>query len=274
MPGLAEASERADPSLWRWRPGLELASQLSIERDERDMKTEVGYPVDPRQNIDVSRDQRTLGDHHHAQSGMLSQHFQNTTSDLEATLGRLVRICRRADHYGFAREEREVLVASVTKRAAQNLGRVVLDENVALEREPGRKIGECIAQRFAHLVVTRRSLHHVAVRVPGVAVGAAERAADVGIDGPETHARRFRTVQHALRRRAVVSDVLLNVEHGQPPRVSLELLTEERHLIEALSHRCLLPAAAHKPNINRSCLPARVVQLSLRCLIPVTAQPL
>ena len=58
---------------------------------------------------------------------MLRQHFENTTSDLEATLGRLVRIGGCADDDWFAGEELEILVTSVTECSTQNLRRIVLD---------------------------------------------------------------------------------------------------------------------------------------------------
>src|ERR1043166_8346241 len=114
---------------------------------------------------------------------MFRDHLENSARDLESPLGRLVWVGRCADHYRFALEKREMPVASVTKRAAQNIGRVVLDENGSFKREPGRKIRERFAECFAHFVVIRSALHNVAVRIPGVAIGAAESASDVRVDG-------------------------------------------------------------------------------------------
>ena len=123
-----------------------------------------------------------------------------------------------------------MLVASVAQRPAQNFGRVVLDENVALEREPWRELRERFAECFFHPVVVRGALHHVAMCVSRVAVSASESASDVGIDRPESHPGCLRSVENALRRGAVVPNVLLYADNGEKARFALVCFAEQRGL--------------------------------------------
>src|ERR1700730_6481727 len=137
--------------------------------------------IDPREQVDIACDERTLRDDHHAQSWMLSKHLENSACDPESSLGWLVRIRSRADHDRLALKQLEVAVASEPERATENLGRVSLHENVPLEGEPCRQPVVRLAEDIGHFCVGSRALHDVSVGVARVAIGAAERATDIGI---------------------------------------------------------------------------------------------
>src|SRR6266481_1140025 len=144
--------------------------------------------IDPGEQIDIARDERTFRDDHDAQTRMLREYLENSACNPESSLGRLIRICGSADHDRLALKQLEVAIASEPERATQNLRRVPLDENIPLEGEPWRQPVVCLAEYVGHFLVGSCPLHDVAMGVAGVAIGAAERAADVRIDGPESHA--------------------------------------------------------------------------------------
>ena len=89
-------------------------------------------------SVDVARDERALRNDGELQPGMLGEHLEDAARHLEVALGGLVRIGGGADDDGLALDEREMLVAAVAERAREDLGGVALDEDVALEGEPGR----------------------------------------------------------------------------------------------------------------------------------------
>ena len=134
------------------------------------------------------------------QPGMIGQHLEHRSRDPKASLGGLKRIGGRADDDRLAVEQREVFLRAVSERFAQHVGRVLLDEDAPLEREPGRHL---VARRLqvGVLGIRRRvAVEHPAMGVARVAVGAAERAADVRVDRPEPHARGLGPVQdHCAR---------------------------------------------------------------------------
>src|SRR6476646_10833240 len=103
----------------------------------------------------------------------------------------------------------------VPERFAQNVGGILLDEDPPLEGEPGREV----VARGLHVVVLgirrRVAIEYPPMRVSRVAVGAAKRASDVRVDRPETHTRRFGSVQYRARNCAVVADVLLLTNQRQ-----------------------------------------------------------
>src|SRR5689334_11682592 len=140
---------------------------------------------------------------------MLGEDFQYPAGDSESSLGGLIRISGSADDDSLTLEQSQVTIAAEAQRSAQDFRCVFLDENIPLEREPGRQLVVCIAELLDHLVIVGGALHHPAVRVTRVAVGAPKSAADVGIDRPESHACCFWSIENALRRRGVVPDVLL-----------------------------------------------------------------
>src|SRR6185295_12081826 len=146
-------------------------SEISIECDQRDVNRQVRDTIYSRQQIDVSSDERALADNADAQPGMLSQDFKNSACHSVATLCRLVRIGCGADDDGLAIEKLEMPVTSKAQRPTEDFGRVALDEDVPLERQPGREIVVSLAQDLGHLLVGGRALHDIAVRVPRVAVG-------------------------------------------------------------------------------------------------------
>ena len=88
--------------------------------------------------------------------------------------------------------------------------------------------------------------------VARVAVGAAESAADVRINGPEAHARGFGTVEDALGGRGVVADVLLLADDGELAGFLVERCSEEAGILRL-----------HVPNIRRKCGSGKIeVQLN------------
>src|ERR1700686_5480019 len=117
---------------------------------------------------------------------MLGQPLQNSARDSESSLGGLVRIGRGSDDNRLALKELEVAVASEAEGAGEDLRCVPLHEDIVLEGEPGRQPVVRVAEGVGHFFVAGGALHYVAVGVAGVAVGAAEGAANVGIDGPES----------------------------------------------------------------------------------------
>src|SRR5260221_7437577 len=97
----AQSRKRADSRFRSRCARLETSRQFSIERDERDVKTQIRDSVDSRQHIDVASDQRTFRDHNHAQAWMVGEHLENSSCNLESSLGRLVWIGRPAAHHRF-----------------------------------------------------------------------------------------------------------------------------------------------------------------------------
>src|SRR5438093_4280263 len=178
------------------------------------MDREIRKPIDAGQQIDVPRDKRTLRDDRYAQPRMLGEDFQDAARDSESSLRWLIWICRGADNDCLALEELEMPVASESESTTQNLWSVSFDEDVALEREPGRKIVVSSAELLCHSLVGGGALHHIAMGVASVAVSAPEGTSDVGIDRPESHPGGLWPVEDALRRRRVVADVLLLTDHG------------------------------------------------------------
>src|SRR5665647_2601290 len=101
-----------------------------------------------------------------------------------------------------------MLVAALSQSSGEDIGRILLHEDVALEREPGWHLFVALGERGLHPIIVGRALHHIAMSVSRVAVGAAERAAHVRIDRPESHPRRFGTVENAAGELRVVANVL------------------------------------------------------------------
>src|SRR5688572_28101959 len=131
-------------------------------------------PVDARQQIYVSRDERTLRNDRDGETRVIGEHLEYSPRDAEFSFGGLIGIGCGSDHDRLAVEESEVLFAALSERARENFGRVLLDENVALESEPGRHLRITVAENALHAVVVGGALHHISMRVAGVAVSAAE----------------------------------------------------------------------------------------------------
>ncbi len=229
----AQARERAQARVGRGSARLESAREIAVERDQREVDRQPRDARDARQQVDVARDERTLGDDADGQPRMLGQHLEHRPRDAIATLGRLKRIGRRADDDRLAGEEREMFLGAVSQRASQHVGRVLLDEDAALEREPRRHRSMRRSQLLVIGIRVGVAVEHPAMRVARVAVGAAERAADVRIDRPEAHARRVGIVEHRLGHQADVADVLLLADDWQ--RASQRLFVEERGLNDGVA---------------------------------------
>ena len=106
------------------------------------------------------------------ETAVVQQQLEDPAGEPELPLGGLVAVGGGADDQRMAAQPRGI------ERAGQHLGDVGLDQDALLERLPGgHRLG----------VVGAAALHGVAVGVARVAVGAAELAADVRIDGPEAH---------------------------------------------------------------------------------------
>ena len=125
------------------------------------------------------------------------------TRDAKASLGRLIRIRRRADHDRLALEQREVSVRAVAQRSAQDVGaRSASRRSAARTRARAASSSRASCRSACSGFAVACALEHPAVGVARVAVGAPERAADVRIDRPEAHPRRFGPVEDARARRS------------------------------------------------------------------------
>src|SRR5215203_4116894 len=120
---------------------------------------------------------------------MFSKNFEDPSRNAKSSLRGLIRIGRSTDDYRFSLEQRKMLLASLAERAREDIGSVLLHEDVALEGEPRRHRFVPLRERIFHPIVVRRSFHHVPMRVAGVAVRTSKRAPDIRIDRPETHPR-------------------------------------------------------------------------------------
>src|SRR4051812_24176245 len=107
---------------------------------------------------------------------MVRENLEASPRHAKSSLGRLIRISRSTYDDRVSLDEREMLVASLAESSCENVGSVLLDEDIALEGEPWRHRLVSFRERAFHLVAVRRALHHVAVCVSGVAVGASECA--------------------------------------------------------------------------------------------------
>ncbi len=94
------------------------------------------YPVDAGKHVDVPRDERTLRDDAHLESGMLGENLENSSRDSELPLAGLIRIGCGSNDDRLAFEKSEMPFAAVAKRARDDFRRVLLHEDVALECEP------------------------------------------------------------------------------------------------------------------------------------------
>ena len=140
---------------------------------------------------------------------MPGENFENSARNSEFPLGWLIRICRGPDDDRLTLQKREVFVTSLAQRSRKNIGRVLLDKDVALECEPGRHLFVPLVQRVLHSIVIRCAFHDVAMCVSRVAVRASKGAADVRIYRPEAHAGDFGTVENVFREGRVIADVFL-----------------------------------------------------------------
>src|SRR5512132_1048752 len=74
------------------------------------------------------------------------------------------------------------------------------------------------------------------MRVPRVAVRAAEGATYVWIDRPETHPRGLRAVEYGARDGAIVADILLLADHWK--RTAEDVCIEESALLDLFCRFC------------------------------------
>ena len=123
------------------------------------------------------------------------------------------------------------------ERAGQHLDDVGLDQDALLERLPG-------GQRLG--AASAAALHGVAVRVPRVAVGAAELAADVGIDGPEPHAGGGGDVEHRAHREREEPGAATALVEQRPAsrRLDAGAGAEQIELVSCLGRSPAAPPAA------------------------------
>ena len=200
-PGGGQAAEGAEPGVRGGGAGLDAPDQPPLEGGERDVNAH-GVPLgELDQEVDVPGDERRLGDDAEVEPAVREERLEQPAGDPEAALGRLVGIGGGADDDGRAVDARGI------EGAAEDGGRIDLDEDPVFEGSPHPW------PRFAVLTPCP-PLHHVergdagtfhpfhgpAVGVPGVAVGAAEFAADVGIDRPERHVGGRGAVEHRAGR--------------------------------------------------------------------------
>jgi hypothetical protein len=68
-------------------------------------------------------------------------------------------------------------------------------------------------KRVLHSIAVGRALHYISMCISRVAVRASECAADIGIDGPESHPCNFGSVENVLRSGRVIPDILLLTDY-------------------------------------------------------------
>ncbi len=158
---------------------------------------------------------------------MLGEHLEDAARHLEVSLGRLIRIGGGADDDRLAFDEREMLVAAEAEGAREDVGGVALDEDVALEGEPGRNALDLGGGAVDEAVGGGCALHDVAMCVARVAVCAAEGASDVGIDRPVGHPCGAGVVEDGARVGGVVGDVALGADDGELAERALDGFGEE-----------------------------------------------
>ncbi len=83
---------------------------------------------------------------------------------------------------------------------------------MALEGEPRWNLAEVFLERGVSVGLGSGTIHHVAVGVAGVAVGASEGAPDIRVYGPVAHAGGFRVIEDGFGAGGVVRDVGLAAE--------------------------------------------------------------
>ena len=130
----ASASWRIASSRRAGRRGARLhhARELRIEARHRERDLDQVAPRHARQNVDVARHQRGLGDDADRMAGAV-EHFQNAAHHLVFALDRLIRIGVGADRDHARRIIRR------RDLALEQFRRVRLDEQLRLEIEPGRE---------------------------------------------------------------------------------------------------------------------------------------
>ena len=108
------------------------------------------------------------------QAAVFGEDFQQRARQLEAALGRLVGIGRRADH------DREAVDSCGVEVTPEQCGGVLLDQDPSLE---GLRRGEHggLARGRQWWTLVRSAVDGPAVRLAGVAVGTAELTADIGV---------------------------------------------------------------------------------------------
>ena len=146
-----------------------------------------------QQQITVACDQGALRDDAEREAFAARQPLQHGARHSKSSLGGLIRVGRCADDDAFA--HRHALEIGV--ECAHDL---LLHENSRFEGFPPVRaavIGEFAVGQLARVV---RSLDDIAMRVPRVAVAAAELAADIGIERPVVHPGCAGRVENAVRR--------------------------------------------------------------------------
>ena len=137
-------------------PRLHGARQLRIERGHGDPDLGEVALGHARENVDVARHQRRLGDDADGMAGAL-QHFENAAHDFALALDRLIGIGVGADR------DHPRLVARRSQLLLEQRRRIGLREQLGLEVEPRRQA-------------------EIGMRRPREAIDAAVLAAAIGID--------------------------------------------------------------------------------------------
>jgi hypothetical protein len=149
----------------RRRPRLERAGEAAIERRHRERDGGQPFLGHIGENVDVALDERRFGDDAHRMVELL-QHLEDAARDPELALGRLIGI-------GIgAHGDRLACIPRLGELGLEQPGRFRLDEDAALEIEPGRQA-------------------EIGMGRAGEAIDAAMLAAAIGVDrAVETNIRR------------------------------------------------------------------------------------
>ncbi len=203
----------SEAPLWRRRAGLHLARKLAVERRHRHRGAGEMILRHRRQEIDVALHERRFGDHGYRMAELL-QHFKDAAGQVDLALDRLIAV---GVHTGGNRLR---LVGRLRQFGAQQLRRILLDEDAAFEIEPGRQA-------------------EIGMRRTGEAIDAAVLAAAIGIDrAVEADIGRVVARYHGLRHVAQI--LRLQVRHlgiGAAPAV---IDRDMRAGFEPASHAVLI----------------------------------
>src|SRR5882724_1125605 len=195
--GAGQFGEGAEARRRHWRAELEPPGQPGVQCCQRDVHFELVTLGQLAQHDEIAGDQRRLGDEAEGEPAIGQQRLEHSTGEPELSLGGLIRIGGGPD------DERRACQPGGLESSREHVGDIGLHDDSALERFPGRQ----------GLNFTAHALDQIAVGVAGIAVGAAELAADVRIERPERHVGGRWRIEHRAH---------LHGEELGAPRSSIE----------------------------------------------------
>ncbi len=121
---LAQARDAAEPGDRSGRARLEAPRKLAVDGNQRHVDVNRRVAEDSLHDVDVARDERTLGDEADAEPRVLGEDLENRPGDFEAALGGLIRISRRADRDRLALDQGGVPIGALSERLPEHVSRV------------------------------------------------------------------------------------------------------------------------------------------------------